>query len=374
MPESEAQHRISAAAEEPLSQSAKRPKRHRWRLRILLFITGLVAVLFVVSRLEPTQVAMLGPPGKYLHELFNPQEVPETSALGKRLIAHVKALGGHAEIMERSRRYMGLLGNTELFHIELVGTNFDDEALERLVNQFGDRIWGLDLRHTKVTDRGLRHLAGVSALIQLTLGNNDRRFKPTVPRPVSTITDAGLIHLAGIRQLRNLRLSGLPITDAGLDGLKGLAGLSDLHLSGTKIKGPGLAQLKSLPMLTSLGLEESEIDDQGLSFLTGAASLQHLYIQRTKIKGPGLAGLTSLPMLIGLNLDESEIDDQGLSFLAGMKLEYLSLNGVPLTDKGMKALKSLPRLKQLNVNRCGLVDEDLMGLRRSRPELKIDRR
>ena len=106
---------------------------------------------------------MLGPPGKYIHELFNPQLVPETSALGKRLIADVNALEGHAEVMARSRRYMGLLGNTEQFHIELVGTNFDDEALERLVNEFGDRIWGLDLRHTKVTDRGLRHLAKASA-------------------------------------------------------------------------------------------------------------------------------------------------------------------------------------------------------------------
>ena len=80
MPESDAQHGVSAAAEEPPGQSAKLPKRNRWRLRILLFITGLVAVLFVVSRLEPTQVAMLGPPGKYIHDLFNPQLVPETSA------------------------------------------------------------------------------------------------------------------------------------------------------------------------------------------------------------------------------------------------------------------------------------------------------
>jgi hypothetical protein len=326
IPESEAQHGISAAADEPPSQSAKRPKRNRRRLRILLFINGLVAVLFVVSRLEPTQVAMLGPPGKYVHELFVPPAVPETTALGKRLIADVRALGGHAEVMERSRRYMGLLGNTEQFHIDLSGTNYDDEALERLVNQFGDRIWGLDLRNTKITDRGLRHLLGVSALAQLTLGNDDRRFRRTVPRPVSTITDAGLIRLAGLRQLRHFRLSGLPITDAGLDALQGLRGLSDLRLIGTKIKGPGLAQLKSLPML------------------------------------------------ISLNLDQSEIDDQGLSFLAGLKLESLSLNGVPLTDKGMKALKSLPRLKQLNVNGCGLLAEDLMGLRSSRPGLKIDRR
>jgi hypothetical protein len=69
----------------------------------LLAINGLFAVLFVVSRLEQTQVAMLGPPGQYVYELFNPPRVPETSELGKRLIADVKALGGHADIVGRSR-------------------------------------------------------------------------------------------------------------------------------------------------------------------------------------------------------------------------------------------------------------------------------
>ncbi|HEX3446944.1 MAG TPA: hypothetical protein VHS97_01755 [Isosphaeraceae bacterium] len=59
---------------------------------MLLAINGLLAVLFVVTQLEPNQVAMLGPPGQYLHELFNPPAVPETSPFGKRLIA---GLGHH---------------------------------------------------------------------------------------------------------------------------------------------------------------------------------------------------------------------------------------------------------------------------------------
>ena len=71
---------------------------------MLLAINGLLAVVFVVTQLEPNQVAMLGPPGQYLHELFNPPPEPETSPLGKRLIADVKALGGQAQIMGRSRR------------------------------------------------------------------------------------------------------------------------------------------------------------------------------------------------------------------------------------------------------------------------------
>jgi hypothetical protein len=85
--------------------------------------------------------------------------------------------------------------------------------------------------------------------------------------------------------------------------------------------------------------------------------------------------LTSLPKLASLILDDSEIDDQGLSLLAGApSLQNLSLNGVPLTAKGLKAIAGLPRLGRLYLNRTGLLDEDVMSLRISRPALKIERR
>jgi Leucine-rich repeat (LRR) protein len=378
MPDSESPHGIAAVPAGPFSPAAKPARRNRWRLRMLLAINGILAVLFVITQLEPNQVAMLGPPGQYLHELFNPPAVPETSPLGKRLIADVTAVGGRADVMVRSRPYLGLVGNTEQFSISFTGTGFDDRALERLVNRYGDRIWGLDLRHTNVTDDGLRHLVGLSQLADLSLGHDNvtmRKVGPVGPRPISTITDAGLIHLNGLRQLRNLNLGGLPITDAGLDAIKDMPAFDVLCLSRTKINGPGLARLKSLPMLTTLDLGETEIDDEGLVFLTGASNLQYLSLSRTKIKGPGLSRLTSLPMLTSLILDDSEIDDQGLSLLAGApSLQTLSLNGVPLTAKGLKAIAGLPRLGRLSLNRSGLLDEDVMSLRISKPALKIERR
>jgi Leucine-rich repeat (LRR) protein len=317
---------MSTIANDSLTAVAKPPRRNRWRLRILLAITGLLAVLFVISRLEPNQVAMLGPLGQYAYDVINPPVEPETSALGKRLIADVKALGGHSQVMARSRRYLGLLGNIEQFHIRITRPDFDDQALERLVNQYGDRIWGLDLRRTKVTDDGLRHLEKLPQLGQLTLGNNDVWASLNVARPISPITDAGLIHLKGLTRLTNLHLDGLPITDTGLDALKDLPALGGLFLSRTKIKGPGLARLKSLPTLAVLFLDGSEIDDQGLRFLSGASNLQ-----------------------------------------------YLSLNGTGVTVEGFKALKRLPRLGQLNLGSTGLLDEEVMDLRKSWPELKIER-
>jgi hypothetical protein len=312
---------------EPPTQTAKFPRRNRWRLRILLAMNALVAVLFVISRLEPTHVKSLGPAGQFVYDLINPPAVAEISNLGKRLTADVKALGGEAHVMQRSRRYLGLLGTTEEFFIGFTGTEIDDKALERFVKQYGDHIWGLDLRNTNVTDDGLRHLEGLSQIQQLTLGNDDLKHFPNLNRPISPITDAGLIHLKGLNRLMNLHLDGLPITDAGLDALKELPALGGLSLNRTKVNGPGLGRLKSLPILGGLNLDESEINDDGLRFLTGASNLQ-----------------------------------------------VLSLNGVRLTGKGLNALNALPRLMQLEINGCGLLDEEVLDLSKSKPMLKIERR
>ena len=134
---------------EPPTQAAKPPRRNRWRMRILLAMNALLAVLFVISRLEPTQVKSLGPTGQYVYDLINPPAVPEISTLGKRLMADVKVLGGQAQVMQRSQRYFGLLGTTEEFFIGFTGTEIDDKALERFVKQYGDHVWGLDLRKHK---------------------------------------------------------------------------------------------------------------------------------------------------------------------------------------------------------------------------------
>jgi hypothetical protein len=63
-------------------------------------------------------------------------------------------------------------------------------------------IVGVGLGRTKVTDAGLKHLAGLKQLQLLVLTNTN-------------VTDAGLKHLAGLKQLRFLNLSGTKVTDKG---------------------------------------------------------------------------------------------------------------------------------------------------------------
>lgn len=302
-------------------------RRYGWRLKILLGINTLLLGLFVLSRLSLPQAKRLGPWGLAVYEVFNPPAVQELSPSGRRLVAEVKALGGEAHRMGHTSGFLGVFGGTDSFHIRLNGTEFGDEDLMRLLQKHGNRIWGLDLRNTKVTDEGLRHLRGMSNLQQLVLGNDDLRRFPDIHRPTSPISDAGLVHLRELPQLMNLNLSGLPITDAGLAAMGDLPNLGGLYLSRTKVQGLNLGRLKSLPKLAALYLDGSQVTDRGLSRLAGASNLQ-----------------------------------------------LLSLNGLPLTAEGLKPLKALPRLRQLEITGCGLLDEEVEDLLISMPGLKIERR
>jgi len=306
---------------------AKSPRRPRRRLRILLGLNALVALVYGFSQLDPSTAKMLGPTGEYVFDLLHAQVGLESiSPAGKRLKAAARAMGGEAIFVESSHRYFGLFGAPEQFHVRLNQGPIGDAELADLVKNYGELIWALDLRNTRVSDQGLRHLQGLSSLQQLTLGNDAIRFQPPHPIPVSPITDAGLVHLKGLTQLMHLDLSGLPITDSGLDALTDLPQLVSLYLNRTKIKGEGLARLKSLRSLVLLYLDDGELTDSGASVLAGASSLQ-----------------------------------------------LLSVRGVPLTAKGLKGLTALPRLQQLDLTGCGLLDEEVESLKASVPGVKITR-
>ena len=302
-------------------------RRYGWRLKILLGLSTLLLGLLVLSRLSLSQAKLLGPWGQSVYEVVNPPAVQELSLSGRRLVAEVKALGGEAHLTEHTPGFLGHFGGTDSFYIRLNGTEFGDEDLVRLLQKHGNRIWGLDLRNTKVTDEGLGHLRGMSNLEQLVLGNDDLSGFADIHRPTSPITDAGLVHLRELPQLMNLNLSGLPVTDAGLAAIGDLPSLRGLYLSRTKVQGLNLGRLKSLPKLASLYLDGTQVTDKGLSQLAGASNLQ-----------------------------------------------ILSLNGLPLTSEGLKPLKALPRLRQLEIIGCGLLDEEVEGLLISKPGLKIERR
>jgi hypothetical protein len=299
----------------------------------LLGFTGLLLLLVAFSQLDPALVTRLGPTAEYWYDLLRaPAERPLTLS-GQRMVDELKGRGGDAIVIERTAGLFGLLGRKELFSISFPATPsggevaFGDEDLERLVRRYGDRIWGLHLGNTRVTDAGLRSLEGISGIRHLGLGEEELRDFSRDPIPqTGRITDAGLSHLMNLKDLQSLHIRGLPITDAGLEPLSRLSGLHTLFLNRTKVRGPGLGRLKSLRELGYLSLDGTEVAGEGLEYLSG------------------------LPML-------------GL----------LSLNGVPLSDEALETLKGLRSLNYLEIRGCGLSDDQVKDLQRSNPRLKIER-
>jgi hypothetical protein len=113
----------------------------------------------------------------------------------------------------------------------------------------------LDLQYTKVSDRGLAHLAGLTQLEYLCLYQ------------CTGFTDAGLAHLKKLTKLRELLLNGTKVSDGAVKHLAGLTSLEHVYLGGgTKVTPEGYRSLRQkLPKTKFSGLKP-EIDEPAPPF------------------------------------------------------------------------------------------------------------
>src|SRR5262245_30775574 len=130
------------------------------------------------------------------------------------------------------------------------------------------------------------------------------------------VTDAGLKQLAGLKNLSALYLASTKVTDAGLRELTGLENLSTLDLSGTKVTDAGLKALAPLKNLSALYLVHNEVTDVGLRELVGLAKLSVLHLSFTKVTDAGMKELAKLKNLTELQLSFTKVTDAGLKELA----------------------------------------------------------
>ncbi|WP_165070098.1 leucine-rich repeat domain-containing protein [Paludisphaera rhizosphaerae] len=306
----------------PSGDPAPPPTRPNHRLRALL---ALLAVGFAVSlfiQLDRSTVSLLGPWAENVYDVFNNHDLSAPSSAAKRFKEAVQAVGGKGYVQVLKPGFLGVFGREETYGAVMEGPACNDAALERLADSYGSLLLNLDLRNPNVSDAGFRHLERMTNLRHLTI--HYYSLGRGRPAPQTKITDAGLAHLAKLPQLWTIWLSQAPITDAGLASIKDLPKLQSLYLMQTEVRGSGLAQLKSLPSLLLLNLNGGEVSDDGLNALAGATSLQ-----------------------------------------------FLSLDGVGLTPNQLPLLQAIPRLQELNIHGCGLLDEELDGLRKAKPSLKI---
>jgi hypothetical protein len=92
----------------------------------------------------------------------------------------------------------------------------------------------------------------------------------------SKVTDGGLKALAGMKHLKELHLEGTAISDAGLDQLKGLAELEYINLYNTKVTDAGLAKLAVLTKLKAIYLWQSGVTKAGVAALKAKLPNAHI--------------------------------------------------------------------------------------------------
>lgn len=158
-------------------------------------------------------------------------------------------------------------------------------------------------------------------------------------------TDAALIDLPSADVPFGLKLSNSKITDVGLKFLAGHKNLTALELVYTKVTDTGLKDLAKLPNLGLLNLRSTEVTDAGLKELAGLARLSALDLANNKVTDAGLKALGGLKGLTSLDLSLTDVTDLGLKELVGLKdLVSLRLGSTKVTDAGVEELrKALPK-------------------------------
>lgn len=206
------------------------------------------------------------------------------------------------------------------------------------------------------------------------------RFGESFPRSM-------LERLWAMSRLRRLDLRTVPVRDDDLVKLSGLTELRYLNLESTKISGTGLRHLATLKKLQTLILYGTNIQDESLVHLLPLPDLRRLDLSNTvrldkqgKLADPpqgvtdaGLvlvAKLAKLESLILQNTNglESGITDDGLKALRTLtRLKMLDLTVQKrISDAGLAHLKAFPELRELNLSSTRISDaglEHLRGLR-----------
>jgi internalin A len=192
----------------------------------------------------------------------------------------------------------------------------------------------LELMGDNVTDRDLVTIGGLSHLERLHMES-------------SQVTDAGLQHLASLTQLQELGIFSNTVGDAGLAHLGGLKKIWKLYLGCPQIGDAGVLSL-SPANLRRVSLRDCQVGDRGLSHLVSGGHIDVLSVEGTRITDACLADLAKCKYLYRLDLIKTKVTGTGFIELAGSRLNFLCLDGSPITDKGLEHLGSLGRDKKLS--------------------------
>jgi Leucine-rich repeat (LRR) protein len=195
------------------------------------------------------------------------------------------------------------------------------------------------------------------------------------------LNDDNIKHLKGLVDLEKLLLYGTRVTDKGMAELAGLTKLKELDLRGTPCGTADMeAYLPHMPQLEILDLSESNspVVDQAMPAIAKLTKLVNLNLWHTDVSDNAVALLAALPNLTSLNLDDNKrVTDASMDTVGKLtKLEYLHIGSTNVTDAGLAKLHNLKQLKMtkdepaLVITYLNVSDEGVEALMEAIPALR----
>jgi len=174
----------------------------------------------------------------------------------------------------------------------------------------------------------------------------------------SKLSDASARDIAKLKQLEVLGLLFCDFSELGMMNIASLPKLRALDIRGNmKISDGGMGVLVRLPALRSLK-HRAPVSDEGLRALAQAKTLDNLEIQDFIITGQSGQYIRQLEKLNSLIIFRCEnFDSSGVLALKGLKLNRLTLRGLPINDLAMEVLSDLPTIKRLYLQELPAVSD-----------------
>ncbi|MDR3234320.1 MAG: hypothetical protein LBT46_11770 [Planctomycetaceae bacterium] len=268
-----------------------------------------------------------------------------------------------------------LTGLKKLKALNLTNGGITDAAVKAIADAFPQLVH-LDLSsETRLTDESTKDIARLQNLESLSLlfcGISEFGIMNIATMPnlktldirAANVGNSGLAALAEIKTLKSLKHRAQTVTDEGLQALVAAKNLTNLEIQDFSITGAAGQYIRQMANLTGLIIFRCEnFDSSGLIELKGL-KLNRLTLRGLPVDDGGLEVFRGLPTLKRLYLDElPSVTDIGIMNLVYLKeLETLEIWDVPVTDKSLETIVKLPKLKTLILNSTGVTDAGLATL------------
>jgi internalin A len=309
---------------------------------------------------------LVGLPALQSLHLWGPNVTNRSMAiLGKMPKLRELAMRG-ARITDAGLKEIAHLKDLEVLLID--DAPITDEGL-KIIGGFKS-LKTLYLRSQHIKGEGFRHLAGLP-LKELFLG------KAITDDYIRVLRETNLLHcleawnsirqpVRSAKEIYALDLSYTQITAAGLKELKDLPNLRILHLRGTRIKGEEFVNLSGVPSLEVVVFDVDMVTDEALRTLRKHDLLYLLATEARRSDEP-------LKTVRAMRLAGQPITDEGLKVLREVaSLTELDLSGTSVSDVGVKELKEMPALEHLNLRDTRVTNKGLASLLENKKLKRID--